>query len=410
VLGLDFVADYTTDLLPAVAGVPSGYGGVTFKAGNPNKLLIIGGTATSTATIYEVDVTRDAAGYVDGFVGPATALATAPFADGGLGYASGGVLLYTTWPSNTLGQIKPGSASADRIVDLTALGVSSSTGGLAVTPNGFPGAGSLRLTSYSSSDWYSADLVPDGMGTFDLANVVLRASLAPAGAGPEGFAYVDANPPAFASQSVLVCNWNSSSVGAYGLDGAGDVDPNARRDFFTAFQCSGATVDPMTGAFVFSRYAGTSILVVKLLNGTLGTSYCVPAVNNSTGNPSVLTAAGSRTASANDVTLTAAHVPTNAFGFFLTSRTQGLVVGPGGSQGNLCLAGSIGRYVGPGQIQNSGAAGSFSLVLNLTQTPTPTGLVGIVSGETWNFQGWHRDAVGGMATSNFTNGVSVAFQ
>ena len=38
------------------------------------------------------------------------------------------------------------------------------------------------------------------------------------------------------------------------------------------------------------------------------------------------------------------------------------------------------------------------------------GAVAVVAGETWNFQGWHRDAVGGSATSNFTQGVSVTFQ
>ncbi len=36
------------------------------------------------------------------------------------------------------------------------------------------------------------------------------------------------------------------------------------------------------------------------------------------------------------------------------STVGGFVASPNGSQGNLCLAGSIGRYVGAGQIQNSG--------------------------------------------------------
>jgi hypothetical protein len=83
---------------------------------------------------------------------------------------------------------------------------------------------------------------------------------------------------------------------------------------------------------------------------------------------------------------------------------------PGGSQGVLSLGGSIGRYVGPGQIRNTGATGSFSLVLDLAATPTPTGLVQVVAGETWNFQSWHRDAVGGTATSNFTDALELLFQ
>ncbi len=76
----------------------------------------------------------------------------------------------------------------------------------------------------------------------------------------------------------------------------------------------------------------------------------------------------------------------------------------------LCLTGSIGRYVGPGQIRNSGATGEFSLALNLTQHPTPSGFVSVLAGDTWNFTAWYRDAVGGVATSNFTNGRSILFQ
>jgi hypothetical protein len=141
---------------------------------------------------------------------------------------------------------------------------------------------------------------------------------------------------------------------------------------------------------------------------SIGTPYCM-AANNSTGAPGSLAAAGSVVVSVNDLTLTTAALPANSFGFYLTSRTQGFVTNPGGSAGNLCLGGAIGRYVGPGQIQNSGGAGSFELPLDLTMTPQPTGFVQIFTGETWNFQTWFRDSVGGTATSNFTNGLEISF-
>jgi hypothetical protein len=144
--------------------------------------------------------------------------------------------------------------------------------------------------------------------------------------------------------------------------------------------------------------------------GSIGTSYCGPAVVNSTGSSGSLSGTGSATVANNDLTLVASDLPLNSFGYFLTSRTQGNTPQPGGSQGVLCLSGNIGRYTGPGQIQNSGAAGSFDLLLDLTQTPTPTGFVAVAAGETWNFQAWHRDAVGGVATSNFTDGLEVQFQ
>ena len=128
----------------------------------------------------------------------------------------------------------------------------------------------------------------------------------------------------------------------------------------------------------------------------IGTTYCT-SNPNSTGVTSSLSAAGSLAVSNNDLTLTAADLPPSSFGFFLASQTQGSVANPGGSEGILCLGGAIGRFVGPGEIKNSGANGDFSLALDLTALPSPTGFVVAFPGETWNFQAWHRDSVGGNA-------------
>jgi hypothetical protein len=145
------------------------------------------------------------------------------------------------------------------------------------------------------------------------------------------------------------------------------------------------------------------------VGGGIGMVYCTPAVPNSTGAPGELMGTGSGSLAANDLTLVASSLPQNSFGYFLNSRTQGSIAQPGGSQGVLCLGGSIGRYVGPGQIKNSGATGSFSLLLDLTAMPTPQGPTPAMVGDTWNFQAWYRDAVGGVPTSNFTHGLSVTF-
>ncbi|MGD2019277.1 MAG: hypothetical protein PVJ89_14240, partial [Planctomycetota bacterium] len=128
---------------------------------------------------------------------------------------------------------------------------------------------------------------------------------------------------------------------------------------------------------------------------------------NSTGASGVIRGLGSASVSTNQLSMEASNLPTSSFGFFLTSQQQSLIPMPGGSQGNLCLGGAIGRYVGPGQILNSGASGSFTLPIDLTQIPQPTGFVTGAVGEAWNFQAWHRDSAGGTATSNFTDGVEV---
>jgi hypothetical protein len=180
-------------------------------------------------------------------------------------------------------------------------------------------------------------------------------------------------------------------------------------DFGTGGGASGSYVDPTPGAI----NPTTACMTVASAgtcggNGGIGIAYCM-AVANSTGVTGVLGAMGSLTVSDNDVTLTASSLPVNAFGFFVVSRDQGFVMNPGGSSGNLCISGSVGRYVGPGQIQNSGAGGAFSLALDLMAIPQPTGSIGTAPGDTWNFQTWYRDAVGGVPTSNFTQGLEIMF-
>ncbi len=144
------------------------------------------------------------------------------------------------------------------------------------------------------------------------------------------------------------------------------------------------------------------------MGGSLGMNYCMTNPN-STGATSEIAAIGSRVSANNDVTLVASNLPNSTFGFFIVSQTQGFVPNPNSSMGNLCLSGAIGRYVGPGQIQNTMNAGGFSLPLNLMMTPQPNGFVMVSSGQTWNYQAWHRDSTGGSTTSNFTDGLSIMY-
>jgi hypothetical protein len=172
----------------------------------------------------------------------------------------------------------------------------------------------------------------------------------------------------------------------------------------------GVYVSGDTNGVIGGSTAGLSDAWIARFDGRLTSArYCTPAVPNSTGQSGLMSATGSNPVLANDVTLFASQIPHNSFGFFLASRTQGHVAGAGGSQGVLCLGGAIGRYVGLGQIRNSGTTGSFSLGIDLTTMPQPSGNVAVQPGETWNFQAWHRDA-NPTVTSNFTDALSVTFQ
>lgn len=153
---------------------------------------------------------------------------------------------------------------------------------------------------------------------------------------------------------------------------------------------------------------GTQGSVITVLPTPVGTNYCMANVNSS-GVAAVMDASGSPSVAANNVTLGCTSMPALVFGFFIVSRTDGFAANPGGSAGNLCLGGSVGRYIAPGQIQNSGTGGTIDLPINLTAMPQPNGAVAAQAGETWRFQCWFRDSSGGLPTSNFSDGLAIAF-
>lgn len=140
---------------------------------------------------------------------------------------------------------------------------------------------------------------------------------------------------------------------------------------------------------------------------SVGTSYCGPAAPNSSGVGATISGEGSATALGNDLTLRASDLPVNTLVLGVTSQTQDFVPSAGGSSGNLCLGGSIGRFVS--QAGSSGASGTFDIALDLTSFPQPMGSVSVLAGDTWNFQAWFRDQMGGASTSNFTDGLTVTF-
>lgn len=142
----------------------------------------------------------------------------------------------------------------------------------------------------------------------------------------------------------------------------------------------------------------------------LGTTACTQPQPNSTGVAATLTVRGSSSVADRSLRLEATGLPLNALTLFLVSRNAGGTGVPVGSQGVLCLSGQVGRYVAPGQAQNSGAAGAAGLTVDPLATPTPNGPSAVLAGETWHFQAWHRDAVNGTATSNFTSAVAVTFR
>jgi len=142
--------------------------------------------------------------------------------------------------------------------------------------------------------------------------------------------------------------------------------------------------------------------LVDRFEDRLGTSFCSPAVPNSTGSPARVWAGGTG-AAGGTMALVARELPPGQPGYFLTSRTPGLFMPPS-SAGFLCLSGDIGRFNQPAHV---GQGPTFGIQVDLAAVPQPAGFVAVQPGETWNFQCWYRDAGNG---NNFTDAVSVAFR
>lgn len=150
-----------------------------------------------------------------------------------------------------------------------------------------------------------------------------------------------------------------------------------------------------------------AILGFVFESSAVGTSYCGPGVPNSRGLSGRIDAAGSTVVADNDLTIRGFDLPFNALSLAIVSRTQGFAQMPGGSMGNICLGGAIGRYVN--QAASSGLAAEVFVTIDLGAIPGPTGPSVVLPGDTLNFQFWHRDGVMGTATSNFTDGLEVTF-
>jgi hypothetical protein len=258
-----FAGSYSAVSLGSPTGVPGPLGGITFLAGDVNTLLVGGSANSFSADIFRIGLVRDVDGRITGFSGPAVFHANANGVsggiDGGLAYGPDGVLFYTTYSDNRLGQLKPGSTNPDKLIDLGPLGVASSTGTLQFVPSGMPGAGRLKIASYNAEIWYDATIAPDGNGTFD---VTLQGSPITIGGGPEGIAYVPTGSPLFTAPSVLVSEYRTGRVVTYEVNANGDPLVASRRVLLSGLSgAEGALIDPVTGDFLFSTFNGGNQLV-----------------------------------------------------------------------------------------------------------------------------------------------------
>jgi len=257
-----FAGSYSLADLGPPPGVPARLGGLTLKAGTTDRLLIGGEADGIDGALYEVRLVRGASGHITGFAGTAKRFADAAYNDGGVAYGPGNVLFLARWPVNQLGQTKPGSSVTDKLIDVAPLGIASSVVSLGFVPSGLPGAGRLKLASYSGGEWYDAGVAADGSGTYNLVNVTAVPGSTLSG-GIVGFVYIKPGSRQFSGPSMLVSEYSADNVAAYAVDGSGNPIPSTRRSFITGLDgADGAFIDPLTGDFLFSTFGGGDRVVV----------------------------------------------------------------------------------------------------------------------------------------------------
>lgn len=276
-----FNLHYTAVDLGPMPGV-SDYGGITFHHADPNVLLV---SAYNSGTIVAVQLVRDAQGRITGF-GSSSTVATVGGNDGGLAYGPGNVLFFTWYSANQLGQLKPGSTTADKYVDLQQHGIVNAVGTCAFVPAGRAGAGRFKIATYSSSQWFDVALVPDGNGTFDLGTVTMAEQIE---GGPEGILYPPATAPLLGDK-VLIAEWNQGMF-AYQTDANGDPIHATRAPFLQNLAGNaGGAIDPITGDWLFTGIGG--VLAAIRGGAACGTIASYGAATPGAGVAPTLTATG----------------------------------------------------------------------------------------------------------------------
>jgi len=228
--------------------------------------------------------------------------------------------------------------------------------------------------------------------------------------------------------------------GADAVDGAGDVDlwgtvPGLE---LTVFVCEGDAGAPNGFApgvtfepgprdgcllapadldrdgdleFVYTVEPESEIGAVRnLRRGSVGAPFCAQPTPNSSGRIGALSMGGSAAPTAGPLTARATGLPPGEVAMLLCSETQASPTTPPGATGSLCLGGDVGRFDGPGELLAASPTGEAYLAIDLTALPTPGGTASAMTGETWNFQFWHRDGALGTGTSSFTTAVSLTLE
>ncbi|QDV10127.1 hypothetical protein Poly30_56890 [Planctomycetes bacterium Poly30] len=136
-------------------------------------------------------------------------------------------------------------------------------------------------------------------------------------------------------------------------------------------------------------------------------NYCTATINSS-GQRGVCSATGSPYILDNNLRLVGSSLPPSSFASVIFGTSRVFVPNPGGSAGNLCVGGTIGRLYS--SIGTTSASGVITFTVDNTDLQSSQGTqISLDPGDTLMFQWWSRDASPSGPTSNFTNALEVTF-
>lgn len=182
--GLSFGGQFTL----AGLGVVPAPSAIEFGA-NGSMLYVAGAGNTPAGMIYRLPVLRDpASSRITGF-GAAVPFSPAPYIDAGLQAGPNGVLFFTEYPTNTLGQIVNGT-----VYEFPLPPETNSPGGLVFVPAGLPNAGTLLISNFTSGGIYEVGLTPNPNGTFTPTTATLFAAAPAPAIRCEAMRFVPAGP------------------------------------------------------------------------------------------------------------------------------------------------------------------------------------------------------------------------
>lgn len=226
-----------------------------------------------------------------------------------------------------------------------------------------------------NQDWYSISVEPGATLSYLVspdgsANWTTHLRTDCTNSGPS---YLALGQPDFAGSPNTRLTWKNEGTSA--------VDAN----FFV--------IHPFNSVEFASRYELD-------LRNTQGEVFC-DSTTNSTGDAARIDAAGSTDVNGNGIfQLSAVNLPANAFGLFFFSENEVVPV-PFGN-GLRCLGGPFRRL----HVTNAGSEGVLQTAISWSNPGTASV---ITPGSTWSFQAWYRDAAGGGAQYDLSDGLRVEF-